>query len=353
MSCQRVIGAALLTLSFLSGCGGSGGGGGGTGDGGGGTSGEAVISDSAASAALAALSSEGDGGTSEEAAISDSSASAALAALSSEGDGGTSEEAAISDSSAASAASTSLSSSFSPGEAVGVPLTPDAAQGEITAEIDQAPTDVVVDGDEAVVVVPDLPPGTHTLTLKVRGKKISLSFDVAAGLPLTGDARQYVADLIAEALRLLDDYLAAHPDDTAAADLRAQLAAAQAQLASLSDEELQALYEQFAANPLPSADAPGSCVAAAAGHKARLNAFLRTARLTSWLAAKLSAHKADATHVAVVLAQARMDEALRRLVAYTQAVMQSCNADATLEQQTEKARGRRQHSANASAASLR
>ena len=326
MSFQRVIGAALLTLSFLSGCGGSGGGGGGSGDGGGSTSGEAAISDSAAATALAALSAEGDGGTSGETAISDGSASSDVSNV--------------------------LSSSLSPGEAVGIPLTPDATQGEVTGEIDQVPTDVVVDGDEAVVVVPDLPPGTHTLTLKVRGKKISFSFNVAAG-QVTGDARQYVANLIAEALRLLDDYLAAHPEDTAAADLRAQLAAAQAELASLSDEELQALYEQFAANPLPSADAPGSCVSAAAGHKARVNAFLRTARLTSWLAAKLSAHKADATHVAVLLAQARMDEALRRLIGYTQAVMQSCNGDAALEQETEKARGRRERSANASAASLR
>lgn len=334
MSLQRVIGAALLTLSLLAACGGSGGGGGGaggaSGDGsdGGGTLGETVTS--------------GSPDTSTD-----------LASLSSTGDGGTTEDAGISGSSDPSAASTALSSNVSAGTAVGVPLPPGAAQGEVTAEIDQAPVDVVVDGDEAVVVVPDLPPGTHTLTLDVRGKTITVSFDVAAGLPSTGDARQYVADLIAEALRLLDDYLATHPDDTAAANLRAQLAAAQAQLASLSDEELQALYQQFAANPLPPSDAPGSCVAAAAGHKLRVNAFLRTARLTSWLAAKLAAHKTDAAHVAVVLAQARMDEALRRLVAYTQAVMDSCGNDAALEQETQAARGRSQRSAHAAAASLR
>jgi hypothetical protein len=275
-------------------------------------------------------------------------------AISSDAAGGSTGVAAVvSDSSAPADGTSAQSSAFSVGEAIGVSLTPGAAQGNVTAEIDQAPTDVVVDGDEAVVVVPDLAPGTHSLTLHVRGQQISLSFDVGPGQPPSGDARQNVADMIAEALRLLDEYLAAHPDDAAAADLRAQLAAAQALLASMTDAELQALYQLFTANPLPPSDAPGSCAAASAGYEVRVNAFLRKARLTSWLAARHAAQKTDASRVAVVLAEARMEEALRRLVAYTNAITGACNGTAELAQRTENARGRSHRSANAAAASLR
>lgn len=312
MSLQRVTAAVLVTLCLLAGCGGGPAGGE---TAGGATSGGAISSDAAG------------GSTGVAAVVSDSSAPA----------DGTSAQ----------------SSAFSVGEAIGVSLTPGAAQGNVTAEIDQAPTDVVVDGDEAVVVVPDLAPGTHSLTLHVRGQQISLSFDVGPGQPPSGDARQNVADMIAEALRLLDEYLAAHPDDAAAADLRAQLAAAQALLASMTEAELQALYQLFTANPLPPSDAPGSCAAASAGYEVRVNAFLRKARLTSWLAARHAAQKTDASLVAVVLAEARMEEALRRLVAYTNAVTGACNGTADLAQRTEKARGRSHRSANAAAASLR
>jgi hypothetical protein len=319
MSFQHSMGAALLTLSLLAGCGGSVGGGGGSG-GGGATAGDA-------------------GGSSGLAAVS------------------------VSDSAAPSSAVAAVSSPVTTGEAMGVSLPPDespgnatgnspgpttgVATGVVTGTIDEVPTEVVVDGDEAVVVVPDLPAGTHTLTLKVHGQNISFDFESVPGQPLAGDARQFVADLIAEALRLLDEHLAAHPDDTAAADLRAQLLAAQAQLASLSDAELQAIYEQFHANPLPASEAPGACVSTRAGHEARVNALLRTARLTSWLAAKHAERKTEGTHVAVLLAQARMDEALRRLLAYTQAVIDSCGDDPDLKQKAEAARARHQRSTNA------
>lgn len=275
------------------------------------------------------------------------------------GGGGGTEPTAFSLSPSPTASFTSDSSTVRPGEAVGIEVSqpagqdPASTQDPVTGEVDGSPVDVVVPGGgEAVVVVPDLPAGTHTLTLHVRGKTVTLNFDVT-DLPLTGDARENLAALIAEALRLLDEHLASHLQDTAAAGLRAQLAAAQALLASLTDAQVQALYQQLMANGMPAADAPGACVAASAQQEARMNAMLRTARLTAWLAAKHAAHPTHGTQVAVLLAQARMDESLRRLVTYTHAVMTRCNGNADLAQRLEQVRGAHDRSAKAAAAALR
>jgi hypothetical protein len=231
-------------------------------------------------------------------------------------------------------------------------VSPDAASGEVTAVVDGTPTDVVVDDGEAVIVVPELPPGSHTVTVDAGGQTTTVDLEVVP-TPPTADARQQLADMIAEALRQLDEYLAAHPEDKTAADLRDALAAALALLPSLSDAEVQALYQQFTANPLPSSDPPGSCATVAAGQQARVDALLRKVRQTSWLAAKHAAQKSDATHVAVVLAQAHMHQALLRLAAYAQAVIATCGADALLQDKIEKARGRSQRSSKAAAALLR
>jgi hypothetical protein len=201
--------------------------------------------------------------------------------------------------------------------------------------------------NEGVVILPtDLPPGRYTLTLHVRGKELVLYFDVSP-TSASQDARQSINDLIQQALAQLDAYLTNNVGDVAAAALRDRLAALATSLASASPEDLAAWQQQFAANDLPSLDVPASCSAATAQYKVRVRKMLNTARLASWLSARNVDAPSHASEVAALLAHARMEEAMRRLLAYAEAVRQVCGGQADLDTDTERARQGRDRAAAA------
>lgn len=233
------------------------------------------------------------------------------------------------------------SATFTQGETIGIAIE-NVAPGELSADFDGTTTPVAQqDEDEAVVVVPDLPAGSHTLTLKANGHTVTLHIEVSA-LNLTGDARQSLQDLIDEALALLNAHLKANPTDTAAAGLRDRLAATSASIGSATQEQLDALHRQFTANGLQKADAPGSCHSAPAQYKVRLRKMMNTARSASWLAMRHADSRSTASEAAALLAQAQMEESWRRLLAYADATTQLCGQD-VLAADTErgrKARGR-------------
>ncbi|TFZ04221.1 hypothetical protein [Ramlibacter rhizophilus] len=248
--------------------------------------------------------------------------------------------------------------SYSPGEAVAIRTDP-TEPGDVVVEVDGIRVEVLhsatpgTPGDsgaantggepdastgstgetggntgELIVVLPaDLTPGTHALTLTIRGKTITLQLEV--GNPSTGgsSARDLVASLIEQAVAQLQAHLAQNPGDTAAAALLAQLTSAAQTLEQMTDAEVEALYQQLMANALPPSDLPGSCVAAKSNFEARMKAMLRSARLAAWLAQRHAENGAKGSNLPVLLAQARMEEATRRVLAYAAAASSLCGED--------------------------
>lgn len=239
-------------------------------------------------------------------------------------------------------------STFVAGEIVTVRVDP-TPSAPVAVGVAGNPVDTVQDGSDVTVVVPNLPSGTHTLTLSVNGHTATLTFDIV-DLPLPDDLREFVRDIIAEAIQLIDQHLVTNPDDAAAKDLRAQLASLQAALQNMTDDEVAELARQLAANPIVSAELPESCSAGKANYETRLQALRRTIALTDLLYAKHLKRKVDVTHMAVMLAKARMDASLVRFDAFVTATTSLCNGDPSISQGADNLRASKNRSSAAVAA---